>query len=168
MRLAQAGPEFGNTIGKRFNHGEAHTSETEANKHEPLLMEVLTAADTTAYMGYTGSMGAAENVLIDDVTYYGSIASDAEVQSMYEAAKAGNTAAGGDATGGGGSDDGSADTGATGGSGSGSNTTSGTKKTASTPNLPQTGVISTGALVACGVAAVAGGTILFRKKKDEK
>ncbi len=165
--IAQAGPEFGATIGKRFNHGEAHTSDTEANKHEPLLMEVLTASDTVAYLGYTGSMGASENVLIDDVTYYGAIASDADVQSMFAAAQAGQTGAGNSATGGGagGADDGSG-TGT--GTGSGSNTTSGNKKAASTPNLPQTGVISTGALVACGVAAVAGGTILFRKKKDEK
>ena len=146
-------------VGKRFNHGEAG-SDKEANKHEPLLMEILTASDTVAYLGYTGNMAASENLLIDDVTYYGAIASDADVKSMYETAKAGGspTAPSGD--------DGS-NNGGTGGGTTGTNTAN-KSNSASTPNLPQTGVISTGALVACGVAAVAGGTILFRKKKDEK
>ncbi len=61
------------------------------------------------------------------------------------------------------------------GSGSGSSTTSGgTTSTGSTStsstnntNLPQTGVVETSVLVACGVAAVAGGAFLF-KKKDAK
>ena len=168
--LCEAGAEYGNTISKRFNHGQAGTSDTEANKHEPLMFEVLTASDTTAYLGYTGSMAAADGVCIDDVTYYDSIASAADVMSMYEAAKAnmGSSSANTDNTT---SDNTTNNNDAnTNNNNTTTNNTTNTKSGAgsSTPNLPQTGVVSTGLLVACGTVIAAGGAVLFKKRENDK
>ncbi len=173
-----------NGIGKRFNHGELDNSAKE-NTMEPTIMDILTAADTTAYIGYNGAMAAAEGVCIDDLTYYDGVASAADVMAIYQAASAGGqggTQAGAQGGAQGGNQAGAQDGtqgGAQGGTQGGTqsstqsgNKTSTTNKSNSTAktntqNLPQTGVVSTGVLVACGAAAVAGGAILFKKKENE-
>lgn len=163
--------------GKRFNHGEVNGGDP-GNTDQPLMFEILTAADTTAYLGYNGAMGSVEGVMIDDVTYYDAIVTEAEALSMYEAAKANMNSGGGSANTGGNTSTGAdtttnnaSDT--TTNNASGNNTTS--NKTSSnktgtnaTQNLPQTGVASTGLLIAGGAAAIAAGAILFKKKENDE
>ncbi len=183
-------------LGKRFNHGEENGGQA-GNTTMPLMFEVLSEATTQAYLGYTGSSGTVEGVCIDDVCFYDSAVDAAGAMELYNAAKAtaggsaGNTnngngsdnAAGGDNASGG--DNAASGDNAAGGNASGSNNASGssnasgnktsTAKTGSSStssknaqNLPQTGVVSTGVLVAFGAAAVAGGAILFKKKENDQ
>lgn len=167
-----SGGELG--AGKRFNHGEENGGNP-GNTDQPLMFEVLTAADTVAYLGYTGGMASVEGVCIDDVTYYDAIVTDAEASAMYEAAKSGNAGTGTGSAGGNASNN--ANTSGTGTTQGGStsstnksNTASNNKNgsTAATSNLPQTGVASTGLLIAGGAAAIAAGAILFKKKENDE
>ncbi len=175
--LPQTGVPCG--IGKRFNLGEAHTTDAEANKHEPQLMDILTASDTTAYFGYTGCMAAANGVFVDDVTFYDSIASDSDVVTMTQNAK--NSAPGGGNNENPSGADNSNDNNAADGGNQTNNTNTSNNNATSTrspaasakaatnnQNLPQTGVVSTGVLVACGAAVVAGGAMLFKKREKEE
>lgn len=68
-----------------------------------------------------------------------------------------------------GSNSGSNNSGSNGSSSTAKNSTSSTGTSAkNTQNLPQTGVVSTGVLVALGAAAVAGGAVLFKKKENDE
>lgn len=171
-------------INKRFNHGEKNGG-TPGNTEEPLMMEILCQSTTEAFVGFTGFCGTTEGVMIDDLTFYDSIASASDAAAMYAAAQSGSASGSGNAgsnanSGSSGNDANTSSDGAGSGSGSSgsgsssSNKTSGSaasNKTGSTgnannQNLPQTGVVSTGLLVAGGAAAVAAGAILFKKKED--
>ncbi len=182
--------------GKRYNKGEENGGQP-GNTMEKTVTEILTMAEMpNAYVGYTGFSPTKAGVCIDDLTFYDAAVSASEAMDLYTAAQAelsgkagsgtaGNTsgASGSDNNGDGGSNAGgdNASGGGSNASGSnatGNNSTSGNKtstaKTGSSStssknaqNLPQTGVVSTGVLVACGAAAVAGGAILFKKKEEE-
>lgn len=172
--------------GKRFNKGESEGG-TPGNTTEPTLLEFLTMPEmATAYVGYTGFSATVAGVCIDDLTFYDSAIDDATAQQLYTDAQAsggGNNGGGDNNNGGnnGGDNGGSNNGGSNNGSGTGT-TTGGTASnktsnktssktgtgTAATSNLPQTGVVSTGLLVAGGAAAVAAGAILFKKKENDE
>ncbi len=167
-----------NGIGKRFNHGELDAT-NKSNTEEDTIMDVLTAADTTAYVGYNGSMAAANGVCIDDLTFYDSAVSAADAMTMFQNAK-NSDQGGGNNENPSGADNGNNNNAADGGNQTNNTNTSNnnatsTKSPASSAkaatnnqNLPQTGVVSTGVLVACGAAVVAGGAMLFKKKEHDE
>lgn len=150
-------------MGKRWNKGEKDNSNA-ANCDEPTLMDVITMAGTKLYIGHTGSNPTSSAVYLDDLTFYNSIITDADAMSLYNDAKAsvqsGESSVNNDAT----------NQNADNNSGqtvtqqqSNTNKNSGNKTT--TPNLPQTGVMSTTALVGIGVAVIGAGAVLLKKKE---
>lgn len=169
--------------GKRFNKGESEGG-TPGNTTEPTMMEFLTMQEmATAYVGYTGFSPTVAGVCIDDLTFYDSAIDDATAQQLYASAQAGGNGGGqtpsdpsnpSNPQGGDNNNantPGGTNTGTTTGGTKTSNKTSnktGTGTKAATSNLPQTGVVSTGLLVAGGAAAVAAGAILFKKKENDE
>lgn len=77
---------------KRWNDGEANGG-TQGNVGQFKFLEFLSWADTEAYIGYTGFSPTSE-VYLDDITFYASELSAAEVASLYQTAKTGSTTAG--------------------------------------------------------------------------
>ncbi len=182
-------------VGKRYNHGECGNDSVyngyAVNAHEITLMEFFARSDLKAYVGESGSADTSSEVFLDDLTFYEGAASADDVKTMYAAAQAsgGAVQSGQDNTGGsnnnadnqaGGDSNNSADagnggssnTGSAGSNNSGSNNSSGRTNTANSSgsqaaNLPQTGVMDSSLFIACGVAAVAAGALLFRKKETK-
>lgn len=158
-------------MGKRWNHGEKDAT-NKANTLEPTLMEIITNAGTKLYIGQTGSNPTMSSVYLDELTFYDSMVTDAEALSMYNDAKAASVTGTGSVANestdqNASNTDTSADTnnGNTQQTGSTTDKTNNTKKTTTTPNLPQTGVMSTTALVGIGVAVIGAGSVLLKKKE---
>lgn len=157
-------------LGKRFNAGEKDTTNP-ANTREPKLMEIICDAETKLYLGQTGSQPTSSAVYVDDVTFYDAMVTDAEALSMYNDAKANVGTSGSGSVSNTSTDQGATNTNNSSGSstaqtGSTTNkTNSSTNKGTTTPNLPQTGVMSTTALVGIGVAVIGVGSVLLKKKE---
>lgn len=154
-------------MGKRWNHGEKDNT-NKANTLEPTLMEIVCNAETKLYIGQTGSNPTMSSVYIDELSFYDSMVTDAEALSMYNDAKAASTTLSGEGTVSNESSNQGADNSTTTEQQTGSTKTStsgGTKTAATTSNLPQTGVMSTTALVGIGVAVIGVGSVLLKKKE---
>lgn len=72
---------------KRWNHGEERGN-SEGNKGEPVLTDMLAWDDTQAYLGYTGFSPTYE-VSIDDLQLFDKPVSASEANALYADAKAG-------------------------------------------------------------------------------
>lgn len=77
---------------KRWNDGEANGG-TQGNVGQFKFLEFLSWSDTEAYIGYTGFSPTSE-VYLDDITFYASELSAADVSSLYQTALSGSTTAG--------------------------------------------------------------------------
>lgn len=152
-------------LGKRFNKGEADNT-NKANTLEPTLMDIVGRAGTKLYLGQTGSQPTSAAVSIDDVTFYDAMITDAEAMAMYNDAKAASTTATGsgevsnDST-----NQDAGNSSSTTPSSSNTQVKNNTGNKTTTPNLPQTGVMSTSALVGIGVAVIGAGAVLLKKKE---
>lgn len=77
-----------NAKNKRWNHGEINGGST-GNTTQPLFTEMISWADTQGYVGYTGFSPTYDGVCIDDLSFFSTALSAAEVSALYSSAKSG-------------------------------------------------------------------------------
>jgi len=79
---------------KRWNDGEVNGG-TEGNVGQPKFTDIITESTTKAYVGFTGYSPTVAGVCIDDLMFFDSALSSADVSALYTSAKNGEVAASG-------------------------------------------------------------------------
>lgn len=82
---------------KRWNDGEVNGG-TEGNVGQPKFTSIITETTTKAYVGYTGFSPTVAGVCIDDLMFFDSALSSADVSTLYTSAKNGEVASSGSNT----------------------------------------------------------------------
>lgn len=89
----------GNRIqNKRWNDGEVNGG-TEGNVGQPKFTDIITESGTKAYVGYTGFSPTVAGVCIDDLMFFDTALSSADVSALYTSAKNGEVSASGSGSG---------------------------------------------------------------------
>lgn len=98
VEVAGGGNEGHGIKNKRWNDGEVNGG-TEGNVGQPKFCDIITESSMKAYVGFTGFSPTVEGVCIDDLMFFDSVLSSADVTALYTAAKNNQVTAGGSGSG---------------------------------------------------------------------